>query len=110
MRAITNIAEPEYEEIIWSLPQPPPSQQQPPQPVPGATAPVEPTREPAVPSFQVGKQGRVPQDPSKTLLGKADAESVKAGFLDMWETQRVKEYLNLNGNYRLIPVSTASMH
>ena len=109
VRAITNIAEPEYEEIIQSLPQAPPSQQQPPQPVPGTSALVEPTREPTVPSFQVGKQGRVPWDPSKTLSGKADAESVKAGFLNMWETQMVKEYLILNGNYRLIPVSTALM-
>ena len=110
VRAITNIAEPEYEKVIWSLPQPPPSQQQPPQPVPGTSATMEPTGEPTGPPFQAGKQGRVPQDPSKTLLGKANAESVKVGFLDMWETQWVKEYLILNGNYRLIQVSTASTH
>ena len=110
VRAITNILELEYEEIIQSLPQPPPGQQQPPQPVPGTSAPVEPAREPAVPSFQVGKQGRVPWDPSKTLSGKEDAEYVKAGFHNMWEIQRVKEYLILNGNYSLILVSTASTH
>ena len=107
-----NISEPKYEEVIQSLPQPLPSQPQPQpsQPVPGTSAPVETTREPAVPSFQVGKQERVPWDPSKTLSGEADAESVKAGFLDMWETQRVKEYLILNGNYRLILVSTVLTH
>ena len=86
MRAITNIVEPEYEDIIQSLPQPPPSQQQPPQSVPGTSAPVEPTREPAGPPFQAGKQRRVPWDPSKTLLGKADGESVKVGFLNMWDS------------------------
>ena len=109
MKAITN-TEPKYKEVIQSPPQPPPNQQQPPQPVPGTSAPVEPGQEPAVPSFQAGKQGWVPQDPSKTLPGKVDTESIKAGFPDMWETQKVKEYLILNRNYRLVPVSTALMH
>ena len=108
--AITNITELEYEEIIQSLPQPPPSQQPPPQPAPGTSATTEPAKEPDIPPFQAGKQGRVPQDPSKNLKGKADAESVKVGFQDMWETQRVKEYLILNGNYWLIPISTVSTH
>ena len=38
MQAITNITEPEYERIIQSLPQSPPSQQPPPQPTLGSSA------------------------------------------------------------------------
>ena len=110
MQDITNITEPEYEEIIQSLPQPSSSQQPLPQPAPGTSATKEPAKEPDIPPFQAGKQGRVPRDPSENLKGKADAESVKAGFQDMWETQRVKEYLILNGNYWLIPISTVLMH
>ena len=86
MQAITNITKPEYEEIIQSLPQPPPSQQPPPQPTPGSSATTQHAKEPDIPPFQTGRQGRVPQDPSKMLSGKTDAESVKAGFRDMWET------------------------
>ena len=111
IQAITSIPEAHYDEVIQSLPQPPPRQdQQTPQPEPGALTPAEPGQEPSALSFQAGKQGCVPRDPSKHFLRKVDVESMKAGFPDMWETQRVKEYLILNGNYRLIPVSTASMH
>ena len=49
MWAITNITEPEYEEIIQSLPQPPPSQQPP--PAPGTSATTEPAKEPGIPTF-----------------------------------------------------------
>ena len=68
-----NITEPEYEEVVQSLPQPPPGQPQPQpsQSVPGTSAAgVGPSPEPAIPLSRQESRGRCQGTQARHCQGK----------------------------------------
>ena len=59
----------------------------------------------AGPFGKAGVFGRKPNEPSNTYLGAWDPIAVSAGFADKYELTYVQEYLFLNGEHTLKPVS-----
>ncbi len=55
-----------------------------------------------------GKHGVLPAPPPASFKGMWDSMAMECGFADMWELNCVQQYLAMNGQWSLVPVSNFS--